>query len=198
MRNEQRSAETRAAILTAATENFSTSGYEGTGVAEICRKAGVSKGAFYYHFESKEAVFLELLNTWLAELERSLAVVANDAENIPESLLRMAGLMQGVFQTDRKHIAIFLELWTQASRNESVRRATVAPYHKYQEILADLIRRGIAEGTLGSIDPVSGSQVMISLASGLFLQALLDPEGADWGKVLQDSIQILLEGMKRR
>lgn len=198
MKNEQRSADTRAAILAAATDNFSTNGYEGTGVAEICRQAGVSKGAFYYHFESKEAVFLELLNTWLAELERSLAIVAKDAENIPESLLRMAGMMQGVFQADRKRIAIFLELWTQASRNEQVRLATVAPYHKYQDILANLIKRGTAEGTLESIDPVSASQVMISLASGLFLQALLDPEGADWGKVLQDSIQILLDGIKRR
>ena len=198
MNNKQRREETRSAILSAATVCFSSGGFDGSGVAEICSRAGVSKGAFYYHFQSKEAVFLELLNTWLSGLEHSLEEAAGDAATIPESLMRMAGIMQGVLQADRKRIAIFLELWTQASRHEHIRQATIAPYHKYQEILAQMIGRGIEEGTLDPIDPVSGAQVIISLASGIFLQALLDPDGADWGKVLQDSIQIILDGIKRR
>lgn len=198
MNNNQRRAETRSSILNAATECFSESGYEGTGVAEICSRAGVSKGAFYYHFETKESVFLELLNAWLGELERSLEAAARNAATIPESLLGMAGMMREVLKADRKRNSIFLELWTQASRHEHIRRATVSPYQKYQEILARLIRRGIEEGTLEPVDPVSASQVILSLAGGMFLQALLDPDGADWGKVLQDSIRIILDGMKRR
>lgn len=198
MRNEQRRSETRAGILNAATSGFIADGYDRTGVAEICRRAGVSKGAFYYHFESKEAVFLALLETWLSDLEQSLMKVAAEASTIPESLLSMAGMMQGVLQSNNPQISIFMELWTQASRNEQVRRATLAPYHKYQRILENLIRQGMEEGTLKPLDPVSGAQVILSLSSGLFLQAALDPLGADWGKVLQDSIQVLLVGLTRR
>ena len=61
-RKQQRSEETRARLLEAAEACFSESGYDGTGVAKICRRAGVSKGAFYHHFETKQAIFLELLN----------------------------------------------------------------------------------------------------------------------------------------
>jgi len=82
--NLQRREQTRSAILEAATAAFAADGYEATGVAEICERAGVSKGAFYYHFESKEAVFLDLCNTWLHSLEETLTtVIAGTARTLP-------------------------------------------------------------------------------------------------------------------
>ena len=63
MNNPKRSSQTRTAIIDSATRCFVREGYDSTGVAEICENAGVSKGAFYYHFESKEAVFLELIDS---------------------------------------------------------------------------------------------------------------------------------------
>jgi hypothetical protein len=74
----------------------------------------------------------------------------------------------------------------------------MAPYGKFQRFFAQLIQEGIEEGTLEPIDPASGAQVIISLASGLLLQGLLDPQGADWGRVSEDSIQIVLKGLKQR
>jgi AcrR family transcriptional regulator len=82
MNNAQRSTITRSAILDAATRLFARDGYDTTGVAEICETAGVSKGAFYYHFESKEAVFLELINSWLKALEATLQEVTAKAETV--------------------------------------------------------------------------------------------------------------------
>lgn len=198
MKNQLRREETRSAILNTAAQCFSENGYAETGVAEICERAGVSKGAFYYHFESKQAVFLELLNNWLAGLEQALEQVSRNTVSIPKSLLAMARTMKGVFHSDNRLNTIFLELWTQASRDETVRDASITTYHKYQEIFEELIRRGISEGSLEPVDPVSAAQVLLSLASGLFLQSLIDPRGADWGKVVEDSIQILLNGLKRR
>ena len=55
---QQRSEETRNAIIEAAETLFTQQGYTAAGVAEICEAAGVSKGAFYHHFETKQAVFL--------------------------------------------------------------------------------------------------------------------------------------------
>ena len=53
----------------------------------------MSKGAFYYHFASKQTLFMELLNTWLAELESSLAVAASGARTAPQKLSDMAGMI---------------------------------------------------------------------------------------------------------
>ena len=72
MISQRRGERTRSRILQAAEDCFAQRGYDAASVAEICRSAGVSKGAFYHHFPSKQALFLELLDRWLAELDAQL------------------------------------------------------------------------------------------------------------------------------
>ena len=198
MNNLQRSAQTKKSIMEAATSLFAREGYESTGVAEICERAGVSKGAFYYHFESKEAVFLALIDTWLNTLEITLNDVTYQAKSVPDGLLEMAGMMQPIFENNQFFMGLFLELWTHANRNEKVRQATVAPYRRFEETFTRLIKRGIEEGTLENVEPEIAGQLLLSLSSGLFLQASLETEQGNWGNKLQESIEILLNGMKRR
>src|SRR4030042_884054 len=64
-----RSEETRNRILQSAHKLFSETGFDASGVAGICRAAGVSKGAFYHHFETKQAVFLQLLEEGLQQVD---------------------------------------------------------------------------------------------------------------------------------
>lgn len=53
-------------LLRAAEEVFAEKGLAGAKVEEIARRAGISKGAFYLHFESKEAVLKQLVESFLA------------------------------------------------------------------------------------------------------------------------------------
>lgn len=53
---QARAEATRRRIIDSAVELFDERGYGETGLADILQRAGVSKGAFYYHFDSKEAV----------------------------------------------------------------------------------------------------------------------------------------------
>ncbi len=197
LKNEQRRQETRNSILNAATHCFALKGYDGTGVALICEEAGVSKGAFYYHFQSKEAVFLELINNWLSEMEKSLENIAMDASPVPETLINMTGMLQAALQSENVEKPLFLELWIRASRDENIRQNTILPYRKYRQLFTRLIEQGIAEGSLKPVDPDSAAQAILSLASGMFLQGLMDPKGADWEKAAADSIKFLLEGLKQ-
>ncbi len=56
---QERGQATRQKLVDAAIELFEKKGYNGVTVDDICRKAGVSKGAFYGHFESKDQALLE-------------------------------------------------------------------------------------------------------------------------------------------
>ena len=196
MKPLHRGEETRSHILQVAGECFARQGYDATGVAEICQRAGVTKGAFYYHFPTKQAVFLELLNQWLQVLSAQLATAQAGATTVPERFARMAEMAQHVFQIADGRLSMFLEFLIEARHDPAVWQAVIAPYRQYRSFFADVIRAGIAEGTLQPVDPEIAAQVVVSFAIGLVLQGVFDPAGADWGLVTQKGIQILLGGLE--
>jgi len=198
MTSQRRGEETHSRILRSAEECFGRYGYDGTGVAEICRRAGVTKGSFYHHFPSKQALFLELLDRWLAELDTPLAAARTEADTVPEGLLRMAEMARPVFQMEGGQLPISLEFWIKAARDPAVWQATIAPYRQYRTFFSGMIEAGIAEGTLRPVDPDMAALVIVSMAAGLGRQGLLDPEGADWGEVAREGVRMLLDGLEKK
>lgn len=193
---QRRGEATRERILQAAQECFARYGYDATGVAEICRRAGVTKGGFYHHFPSKQAVFLELLENWLSGLDTLLEATRDQAATAPEALMQMTGMVGQVFQAASGQLPMFLEFWNRAARDPDIWQATIAPYRRYRTFFTAMIEAGIAEGTLRPVDPELAAHLIVSVAVGLVLQGLLDPHGADWGEVAQESIRMLLENLK--
>ncbi len=195
---QQRSEATRAAILAAARKLFSQHGYDATGVAEICAEAGVSKGAFYHHFPTKQSTFLALLDDWLEGLDEQIQSILFTSPNMADGLVCMAG-MAGKFAGDAGgNLPMFLEFWTQASRDPLVWQATIAPYQRYQQVFAGLVQTGIDEGSLRVTDPNLAARMLLALSVGLLLQASLDPQGADWSRTIEQALRLLLSGLERR
>ncbi len=62
----------RTQILERALSVFATKGYHGASVTDVVKAAGVARGTFYLYFDSKEAVFLDLLDELLATLRASV------------------------------------------------------------------------------------------------------------------------------
>ena len=190
---QQRSEETQARILDAAVRRFSISGFNGASVDDICSDAGVSKGAFYHHYSTKQAVFLALLDGWLGTIESGLKAVRQD--NVPQTLLHMTGMLPVIFASADNRLPMFLEFWLQASRDETVHQAMIAPYRNFTDFFTKLIETGILEGSLKEVDPGIISQAIISIAIGTLLQGLLDPDKTNWSTVAEQSIQALLVGV---
>lgn len=87
---EQAKVQTRALLLDAAGTMFSRLGYDATTLEEIAAEAGFTKGAMYFHFPSKDALFLELLTNGLqrqiAELEALIALAASSPDVLEAEL----------------------------------------------------------------------------------------------------------------
>ena len=77
---------TRAALLTAARELFTEKGFAGTGREEIAERAGVTRGALYHHFESKQAAFEAVAAELDAELARAVVAAARGASSAYEQI----------------------------------------------------------------------------------------------------------------
>jgi AcrR family transcriptional regulator len=67
----KRGSKRREQVLREAARLFAEQSYHGTTVGDVCDALGVGKGVFYWYFESKEALFSELLETSLYRLRRA-------------------------------------------------------------------------------------------------------------------------------
>lgn len=101
-----RTADPRAKIelLRSAETVFAEKGLTAARIEEITKRAGLSKGAFYLHFESKEAVFLQVVESFLARL-RSCMISPDEVENLP------ADPAEVVEFCHRRDVEIYEFLW---------------------------------------------------------------------------------------
>lgn len=89
----------RSRLVDAGIELFRRNGYVATTVDEICSAAGVTKGAFFHHFATKEVLAVECLRAW-DELAAGLGVGGDDASR-PDPVDRLMGHMEffiGLFE----------------------------------------------------------------------------------------------------
>ncbi|HEU4746139.1 MAG TPA: TetR/AcrR family transcriptional regulator [Anaerolineales bacterium] len=190
---QQRSEETRTKIMDSAIKLFSTRGFNAASVDDICEEAGISKGAFYHHFESKQALFLALLDGWLQVIDN--AIEASKDKTAPETFTQMTEAFPAIFEGADLRLPMFLEFWLQASRDQKIWEASIAPYRRYHKYFTSLIKKGVEEGSFVEVDPELAARMIVSTAMGLFLQSLLDPKGAKWEKVARDSTNLLVNSL---
>ncbi len=192
---QQRSEETRSRIFESAIKLFSNRGYNKASVDDICAGAGISKGAFYHHFKSKQALFLALLDNWLQTIDD--AIQASKDKTAPETFMQMTEAFPYIFETANESLPMLLEFWLQASRDKKIWEATIAPYRRYHKHFTSLIKKGVEEGSFAEVDPELASRMIVATAMGLLLQSLFDPKGAKWEKVARESTSMLVNSLLR-
>jgi len=184
--------------MQAAQDLFSRSGFESASVSEICQLAGISKGAFYHHFPSKQSVFMELLAEWLRGLDKALEDLRSNQPEVPQSLIQMAEILPAIIKAAEGRLPIFLEFWVHATRDPAVWETAIAPYRKYKEFFIQMMEDGISGGSIPEMDKETAALAVMSMAIGLLLQGIVDPAGSDWAGVGRESIRLLTDGLTRR
>ena len=94
-------ASARERLVTAALELFNSRGYAATSVREICAAAGVTKPVLYYHFESKEGLYLHVMKAGFSDLEPVLKAARERTGPVRE---RLALLLDETYELFLRHV----------------------------------------------------------------------------------------------
>jgi AcrR family transcriptional regulator len=183
-------------LLEAAEECFTKYGFDASGVDKICKTAGMSKGAFYHHFSSKEDLFLEMLNQWLEIIDRYIKSAREDSSNMLEMFVNISKAKK-IFKDAGSKLPIFIELWVRATRDDNLRKITIGSYYKYLNLFTELIEEGMKEKIIKKVNPDTAARLIIAIAIGFIMQGMLDPDMAKWEMIAKDSPAILLKGILR-
>lgn len=87
MIRQARSEATRRRIIEAAVDLFSERGYPGTGLGDVIERAQMTKGALYYHFDSKEALAVEIVAEGSARLLATFDAISASSSPALESII---------------------------------------------------------------------------------------------------------------
>ncbi len=149
---------------------FARGGYEGASVDLIAESAGYSKGAFYSNFESKEAIFLELLDAHKRrEIEALAQLLAQDIP-APEllSLIRNSETGRG---SDFDFGLLSAEFQLQACRDKTFAKTYAKLHRTHRDTMAGLVTKLFAKlDRIPPSDPKDLADIIMALTTGLSLQ----------------------------
>lgn len=190
-RFEQRKA-THGKLVASALKLFSTSGYEHATIDDISTDAGYSKGAYYFHFSTKDDILLELLRLWT---EGRTAVLTNAAaEGSDESLRDTLGAFFSYADTPQWP-GVLLEFWSQAVRNPEMSKRLGSAYASWRKLIAEAFARAASAGTLSLASAEDAAAVTLAAHDGFAVQVAIGSPGgrAMTAAELADSIVAPLE-----
>jgi AcrR family transcriptional regulator len=194
-RKEQQ-AGTRARLVRSAARVFARRGFQSASVEEIAADAGFTKGAVYANFESKEALFLAMLDDRFAERRAAIERVAATGEE-PEAQIREGGGEFAQYVTaDPAWQQLFAEMVAHAGRDERFREALVERYRELRGVIADAYARRAEELGFESRLPFEEFALMIfAMGNGFAVEKALEPDAVP-DDLFATMLEIFLAGMR--
>jgi AcrR family transcriptional regulator len=191
-----RKAETRARLLAAAASVYAHSGFGGATLDEVAAQAGMTKGAVYGHFGSKENLLVALMEEHLAgQLAEQIALFDRDRTTWERPLAGSDRWMSHL-QEEPEAFRLFVELWIHAQRDERLRERLAAGL----DTLRTTFTRFAAESaTDAGLEPGAATEqfanVMLGLSTGLAMLKLTDPSKIP-SPLLGAALSVLIRAME--
>jgi AcrR family transcriptional regulator len=159
---------TRVRLVEAAGRLFGSQGYDATSVERIVQQAGVSKGAFYHHFSSKEDVLNAVCEAMVAESMRSIQ--SADSEPSGGAMARLNRFIGAARSWSVAHFGLLKEVVAVLYRDENAtmrRKIEALTAAASVPLLADIVRQGVEEDVFDCPDPEETSRLILHVSSAV-------------------------------
>ncbi len=179
---------TQERILNAAMELFHLHGYNATGLDKVIKQAGVTKGNFYYHFKSKEALALATLDWQFELVQKEMKKQVFDKKEKPLKTLFSVLEMMAQKQKEQHlegHVRgcyfgnFTLELST---TSQAIRDKVKSIFQQYADLIESLLIMARDTGEITKkVDPRQLSLVILGQLEGAILldKANQQPQNVD-------------------
>jgi AcrR family transcriptional regulator len=173
----ERAARTRRLLMRAATKVCAERGLEKASIDEVAGEAGVTKGAFYANFRSKEELFLAMLDEHFADqldnLDRRMAEEGELADPARAAALEFAHHLSD----EHEWVRLYFQFAAHATRDEDFRAELVTRTRALQARFAEILRRrGERLPYPAPVEPGELALMADAIATGFAVHRLLDPE----------------------
>jgi len=188
----------RQRLLDAALAELSERGYAGASLQAIAERGGLTRGPIYWNFQSKEELFLALLEE---RVDRRALELIRVTETAPADTPTAGAVSEGLVRLVREQrdlIMLLFEHWALAVRDPKLRPGFARRQSVLRKALAGALEaRHATVGVPLSYPAERLAMAIIALANGLAMTALAEP-GAVSDQLLGEILDLLYEGLAAR
>jgi AcrR family transcriptional regulator len=192
---QQRAERTRLRILETAAAAFADHGYDGVSLNELIRRSGLTKGAFYFHFASRDELALAAFR------HKQQQLVARIAEAVDEQappLDRLAALLRERARLLEQDPTLFVVV--RLGIELTIKHGAGSEYASFSELPLDIFERIVREGQerdeiRPELDPRRTAETLFAGILGIDQAALLIPERRDLPERTDWLLDVLLSGL---
>ena len=184
-------------ILDSALDVFVKKGYAETRMEDIVKLSGLSKGAIYYHYNSKRDLFLSLIEHW--ENYSFPDIFNKDLEkNTSSEILRqIVKDIVNTFKTNKKVFLAELEFWSLANHDSEVRDKTKQLYVKLLKLFKNIIDNGIKNNEFKKINLDIGSLSIMTSIQGIIWFSIFEESKLSAEEYLNEVMEFIINGFKK-
>jgi AcrR family transcriptional regulator len=185
----------RRQILDAAEKVFTERGIDKARMDDIVKESGLSKGALYWYFKSKDAIIRAVVDRlFISEMREVEALVSADG-SASERLKRFVEFAVREYKRFERMLPLAYEFVALAARSKTVRETVVIYFNRYKNFLADIIQQGVDRGEFKPCDPETVAISVISMYEGMAMLWFIEP-GLVAGDVMgHEPIETILAGL---
>lgn len=155
----------REKIRAAAVQLFAEMGYHAAPLRDIATLAGIQAASIYYHYPSKQALLIEIMDTHMRQLNASLAEIISQPVDIAE---RLYEAIASHIRLHTTYKAEFFIIDTEIRALEGENREKILGLRdQYEHLLQHLLQEGIDQGVLRPIDVKVASYAIIAMCTAV-------------------------------
>jgi AcrR family transcriptional regulator len=167
----QRSAQTREALLTRCLHLFAQRGFSSTSVDDVATAAGVTKGAMYWHFSSKEEIFHAILDRIRQQWQEIVHVPVSARRRPDEQLAKLFDAYAELFRKS-PDICLFLQQVTLDRQNKAFAARVAKVFASTARFIASIIDEGKVQRVMrGDLDSLTTAHMILGMLAGATQQA---------------------------
>lgn len=190
------SEERRAQILDAALEVFARQGFHEARMDDIAQASGLSKGALYLYYKSKDAIIGALLTSIFNIAMRSSLTAAREDGTIRDRILEITERFAGEIDRFSRAVPVMLEFYAIAARDRTVRKYMGEIFEEYSALVARLLEQGMERGEFRRGGDAHDLAVgLIAIWEGMALLWAMSPERVQWREQATLAVATFLDGL---
>jgi TetR/AcrR family fatty acid metabolism transcriptional regulator len=182
-------------ILAAATKVFTERGFAEARMDDIVAESGLSKGALYWYFDSKDAIIISLLDRVFDWETANLQAILERQDSAAHKLTAFVEVTIQDLNKMKPLMPIFIDFWSLSLRKKTINQAIKRYYQRFLDILEPILQLGIDQDEFRPVDVNESALAIGAVFEGTILLWAYFSETVDIEKQFRSNLDLVLNGL---